>query len=151
MCSAGNRVGQPGEPVRSRLVDVAPGTIWSTGVVLKRLEHAAAVLMDMRAGRHAWPSSRITAQHDVVRSFWDAYGSEAARLSRVMPSGRDIDRADEALGWLLWLEPGDVPLVFGRALGVKWRHLVRRLRMSERGLRTRHRRAVFAIVLRLNA
>lgn len=89
-------------------------------------------------------------QVEVVRSFWEAYGAERAQLSAVRPAGKEIDDADEALAWLLLLDARDRLLVWARACGVKWRHLERRMAMTERGLRKRHRQAVLSIVFKLN-
>lgn len=127
-----------------------PNSVWSSDVVIRRLREAARVLQALPGV--PGPSSKVAMQVDVVRSFWEAYGAEPARYARVIPSGAEIDRADEALAWLpLLAEVGDRLLVLARSHGVKWKHLERRFGMTERGLRKRHRRAILTIVLRLNA
>jgi hypothetical protein len=125
-----------------------PGAIWTSDAVVARLERVARFMMFDRVER---PSDRGTMQIDVVRSYWETYGREAARLSRVLPSGKEIDQIDEAVQWLFWIErQDDRDLVWARACHVKWRHLERRLGVGERGLRKRHRRLVLGLVLRLN-
>jgi hypothetical protein len=144
MHARGN-IGASRTPVRNA---VLPGSVWSSDVVIERLRRAALVVQHLPPGA---PTANMVRQVDVVRSFWEAYGAEQAKLSSVRPSGRDIDDADEALAWLLWLDAADRLLVWARACGLKWRHLERRFAMTERGLRKRHRRVVLQLVLRLNA
>lgn len=151
MRTLGKGVGSAGEAVRRppllSWAQLPPGSIWTTAAVIARLERVA---LFMRHEAPERPSDRTTMQIDVVRNRWEAYGREQARLSRVLPSSQEVDAIDEALRWLFWLEPDDRTLVWARASHVKWRHLVARLGLTERGLRKRHRRAILLIVLRLN-
>lgn len=126
---------------------VLPGSVWSSDVVIERLRRAALVVRHLPSGM---PASSMVRQVDVVRTFWEAYGAEPARVGAVRPSGVEIDEADEALSWLLWLDTRDRLIVWARASGVKWRHLERRIGNAERHLRRCHRHAVLSIVLRLN-
>lgn len=61
---------------------------------------------------------------DPVRTFWECYAQEAARLARTPPSALEIDRMDEALPWLwLILDPRHRAVVCLRALGCSWRRV----------------------------
>ena len=51
--------------------------------------------------------------------------SGCARPAAAAPEA--IDRMDEALGWLCWLEPEERRLVWLRAEGLPWKRITRRL------------------------
>ena len=42
---------------------------------------------------------------------------------RVVPSARDIQRMEDCIGWLIWLDPEDARIVWLRAEGVRWRQV----------------------------
>lgn len=66
--------------------------------VAARLEAAGACLLALPNTGYS-PHLRIT-RYEVVHSALDAYGWQGARLRQPHPSGAEIDRMDEALGWL---------------------------------------------------
>ena len=42
---------------------------------------------------------------------------------RVVPSARDIQRMEDCIGWLSYLDPEDARIVWLRAVGVRWRQV----------------------------
>ena len=56
-----------------------------------------------------------------VREYWEAFGMSDVVLRRPPPSALAIDRMDQALEWLRWLEPVDAKIVWHRANGDPWK------------------------------
>jgi hypothetical protein len=92
----------------------------------------------LRAG---WP--------DVVREAADAYGYTATRNRPALPSPLELDRMDEALRWLLWVEGTERTVLFARACGVTWRALQEKLDTSYPTLAKIHGRGLTLIAARL--
>ena len=93
---------------------------WTPSLVEERLAEAADVLKRLPEEKvqgyfSVWP--------EVVRSFWDSYGMNDPVMKRPWPSPRSIDRMDNALVWLQWLEPIDARIVWGRAAGKRWKSI----------------------------
>ena len=91
---------------------------WTPTVVAERLEEAADTLRRLPAVRvqgyfSTWPA--------VVRDFWEAFGWHDAEVRLGPPTPRAIDRMDETLQWLRWLEADETRLVWLRAEGVRWK------------------------------
>ena len=91
---------------------------WTASLVEERLVEAADTLRRLPEQRiqgyfGTWPP--------IVRDYWEAYGREEVRLRRGPPSAAAIDRMDEALVWLSWLEPIDARIVWLRASGERWK------------------------------
>jgi len=120
---------------------------WTPAKVEARLVEAADVLKRLPAVRargyfSTWPP--------VIRDFWEAFGREDVRLRRGPPPPAAIDRLDEALAWLRWLEPDDARIVWLRASGERWKVICWKAGMARA---TAHRHWLFAlaaIVWRLN-
>lgn len=96
---------------------------WTTKQIADRLEEAADTLKrlpDKKVGQRTgyWP--------DVVHDFWEAYGWTSAAMRLGPPAPDAIDRMDETLGWLRWLEGDDAKIVWMRACGTPWKILMRR-------------------------
>ena len=53
---------------------------------------------------------------------WQAYGNDEVRM-RVVLSARDIQRIEDCIGWLAYLDPEDARIVWQRAEGVRWRQV----------------------------
>jgi len=86
--------------------------------VEERLAEAADILRRLPESRvqgHAstWPP--------YVREYWESYGVAEVKLRRPPPSAAAIDRMDEALPWLTWLDPTDAKIVWLRANGDRWK------------------------------
>jgi hypothetical protein len=110
-------------------------------MVAERLEEAADVLArlpDHQASglHHLWP--RIV-------------GPPCSRSSMAAAAPEAIDRMDEALGWLLWLEPEERQLVWLRAEGVPWKRITHRLGIGRTTAWQRWMMALVKIATRLNA
>jgi hypothetical protein len=86
----------------------------STNVVADRLKEAAETLRRLPKEKISslksnWPETIPT---------WGDYGDEKARVRLGPPSPDTIDRMDEALGWMRWLEPDETKLAWAVACGV---------------------------------
>ncbi len=79
-----------------------------------------------------------------IPADWLGYGYTDARMMRIMPSARDIDRLDEVMTWMAWLPPKVGKLVAARAFDLPWRPLCERLGKSRTTL---HRQWLAAHVL----
>ena len=74
-------------------------------------------------------------------------GVDATR--RLAPEA--IDRMDEALGWLMWLDPEERRLVWLRAEGMPWKRITLRLGIGRTTAWQRWMTALLKIAVRLNA
>ena len=72
-----------------------------------------------------------------------------ARAAAAAPEA--IDRMDEALRWLMWLEPEERRLVWLRAEGMPWKWITRRLGIGRTTAWQRWTTALLKIAVRLNA
>ncbi len=120
---------------------------WTPKMVEARVEEAADTLRRlpeerMRTARSAWPP--------VIRDFWEMYGVEPARLRLGPPSAAAIDRMDQALEWLRWLEADDARIVWLRACDVRWKAICWRLGADRPSLWRRWVAALALIAARLN-
>jgi Domain of unknown function (DUF6362) len=114
---------------------------WDKEVVARRLEEAADVLSrlpDRRAGGFydLWP--RLVGEAD-------------AAPIQAAPAPEAIDRMDEALRWLCWLEPEERRLVWLRAEGLPWKRITHRLGVGRTTAWQRWATALLKISVRLNA
>lgn len=86
-----------------------------------RFEEAALTLRrlpekDRPRGFHsAWP--------EIVRDPKQAYGYDAGKPMRVVPSAAAITRMEECFDWLLWLDPEDARIVWLRAENMRWKQI----------------------------
>lgn len=120
---------------------------WTPLMVEERMVDAADVmrrLPDVRVPGHfnTWP--RILAE------FADLVGQEPPRLRRPPPSPDAIGRMEEALGWLMWLEPADRKLVWMRASGERWKVVCYSLGLARSAAHQHWLYALCLISLRLN-
>ena len=104
-----------------------PAGIWTPTTVADAIEEAAQTLrrlppVRVRGCFNTWPP--------VIRDFWEAFGWNAAEVRLGPPTPDAIDRMDEALRWLLCLEPDEVRLVWLRAEGVRWKSISHRFGMD---------------------
>jgi Domain of unknown function (DUF6362) len=84
---------------------------WTTTLVAKRLAEAADALDRL-------PDERVRGLYDLWPKLIGAPGRHA-RPAAAAPEA--IDRMDEALGWLMWLDPEERQLVWLRAEGLPWK------------------------------
>lgn len=100
---------------------------WTASMVEERMAEAALVLRRLPEERvqgyfSTWP--------EVVRDFWDAFGWHDAVLRAPRPSPAAIDRMDEAMTWLRWLDPVDAKIVWERAANTRWKPICHRFGMT---------------------
>ena len=121
---------------------------WTPKMVAQRLQEAADIL-------HRLPEVKVqgyvSSWPPVIHEFWEAYGWDTPKVRRGPPPGDAIDRMDEAMGWLAWLERDQAKLVWSRAEGIPWKLIMRQLGVS-RGTAWQHWMSALAEVAgRLNA
>lgn len=115
-------------------------------MVKARLREAAATLKRMKLEKWDYPSQRTAWWPDVVRHASDAYGYHEPDLPAEVLDRAAIDRMEEVLGWLLWLENGSQRLVWARASKLTWRQLETADGRSRETLRKEHDKALAVIV-----
>ncbi len=121
---------------------------WTAGRVAERLAEAADTLARLPEPRvrgyyNVWPS--------MVRAAREALGGGGGRGRPIPPLPEAIDRMDEALAWLGWLEAEEARLVWLRAEGVPWKVLTARLGVSRTTAWHRWTVALLKLATRLNA
>src|SRR5665809_42149 len=114
---------------------------WDNEVVARRLEEAADTLARL-------PDERVCGHYDL----WPKLIGEPCRHPRPEAAAPEaIDRMDEALGWLMWLEPEERRLVWLRAEGVPWKRITHRLGIGRTTAWQRWTTALLKITVRLEA
>jgi hypothetical protein len=114
---------------------------WDNEAVARRLEEAADVLARL-------PDERARGFYDL----WPRLVGEPCRHARAAAAAPEaIDRTDEALGWLMWLQPEERRLVWLRAEGVPWKRITNWLRIGRTTAWQRWTTALLKISIRLNA
>jgi hypothetical protein len=118
---------------------VAPPT---PAVVADRLVKAADVLARL-------PEERVREFYDLWPRIVMERSEPWTRPAAAAPEA--IDRMDEALGWLCWLEPEERRLVWLRAEGLPWKRITYRLGIGRTTAWQRWTIALLKIACRLNA
>ena len=85
-----------------------------------------------------------------VREYWESYGMSEVVLRRPPPSAAAIDRMDQALGWLRWLDPVDARIVWHRANGDRWKVVCWKVGMARSAVHQHWMYALCVIAWRLN-
>ena len=114
---------------------------WTPRRVAVRFEEAADVMARL-------PNERVPGLYGLwprIVSATMTSGGPAA------PSPEAIDRMDEVLGWLCWLEPEERRLVWLRAEGLPWKRITHRLGIGRTTAWQRWTMALLKIASRLNA
>jgi hypothetical protein len=125
---------------RARSMALA-GPRWTSEAVARRLEEAADVLARL-------PDDRVHGLYDL----WPKLVGESSRHARPAAAPPEaIDRMDEALGWLMWLEHEERRLVWLRAQGVPWKRITHWLGIGRTTAWQRCTTALLQIAVRLNA
>jgi hypothetical protein len=114
---------------------------WSREAVAKRLEEAADVLSRL-------PEEKACG----IYALWPKLmGAPCASVSPAAPAPEAIDRLDEVLRWLCWLEPEERRLVWLRAEGLPWKRITHRLGIGRTTAWQRWTVSLHKIATRLNA
>ena len=118
-----------------------PKTHWTPRLVAERLTEAADVLARL-------PDAKMRGFYGLWAGIVGA-PCRASSPGAAMPDA--IDRMDEALGWLCWLDVAERQLVWLRAEGLPWKWITRRLGMGRTTAWQRWTIALLKIATRLNA
>ena len=119
-------------------------------IVEDRLRSAAATLRRIRLGPNDRPGGFKAAWPGIVRDAIEAYGYDKVRCSEGIPPPAEITAAEEAIGWLMWLDEEARKIVWARALRIPWRRIEDRLELSVATLRRRYDDSLDLIVGRLH-
>ena len=123
------------------MADATTDRSWTPPLVAERLAEAADVLARL-------PEER-------ARGFYDLWlrivRAPCARARPAAAAPEAIDRMDEALGWLCWLDPEERRLVWLRAEGMPWKWITHRLGVGRTTAWQRWTMALLKITTRLNA
>ena len=120
---------------------------WTRELVEERLIEAADVMKRLPNVRVAgffstWPAKR--------QEFSDLVGQEPVPMRRPAPARDAIDRTEQALPWLQWLEAEDAKLVWMRVEGIPWKAICARFGISRVTANRRWEYAMSLIAWRLN-
>ena len=116
-------------------------TGWTAQLVAERLAEAADVLSRL-------PDDRVGGFYD----FWPRLVGAANRGSvPAAPAPEAIDRLDEVLGGLSWLDHDERRLVWLRAQGLPWKRITHRLGIGRTTAWQRWTAALLKILVRLDA
>jgi hypothetical protein len=124
---------------------------WTLAEIAARLEEAAKTLVALKLTIRDIPSRHMVRWPDVVRGSLDAYGFTAQRPRVAAPTPGAIDRADETVAWLLWMDAEQRRIVWARACKIAWRKLEDLDGRSHTTLRKVRASGLDAILARLNA
>jgi hypothetical protein len=113
---------------------------WHNEAVAARLAEAADTLARL-------PDKRVHGLYDLWPKLIGAAGRQAHPAAA---SPEAIDRMDEALAWLMWLEPEERRLVWLRAEGLPWKWITRRMGVGRTTAWQRWSTALLKIVVRLD-
>jgi Domain of unknown function (DUF6362) len=114
--------------------------LWTTSLVAERLVEAADVLARL-------PEERARGYY----GLWPRLVAEPGRCARPAAAAPEaIDRMDEVLRWLCWLEPDERQLVWLRAEGVPWKRITHWLGIGRTTAWQRWTTALLKVVVRLN-
>jgi hypothetical protein len=97
------------------------------------------------------PEPKLRGFYSLLPLLPDGPAGDGARERPAAPAPETIDRMDEALGWLMWLEPEERRLVWARAQGLPWKRVTRRLGIGRTTAWQRTTTALLKIAVRLNA
>ena len=120
---------------------------WTPLRVEERLVEAAEVLSHLPEPRvqgffSTWPP--------VVHEFWEAFGWNETKVLRPWPSPAAIDRMDETMTWLAWLEPAEAKIVWLRASGERWKAICWKVGLARTAAHQNWLYALCVIAWRLN-
>src|SRR5688572_19191189 len=117
---------------------------WTPTLVAERLAEAADALDRL-------PEPKVRGFYSLWPLLPDVPSGDAARPRPAAPAPEAIDRMDEALGWLCWLDPEERRLVWLRAEGLPWKRITHRLGIGRTTAWQRWTMALLKIAVRLDA
>ncbi len=122
---------------------------WDGKMVAARMEEAADIMKRLPA-TGLRPAGYVSSWPPVLQEFWEAYGWNDLKVKLGPPPSEAIDRMDEALEWLRWLEPDQVRLIWLRAERVPWKLIMTRIGVSRATAWRMWAAALMVISTRLN-
>ena len=122
---------------------------WDVKMVADRLEEAAETMKRLPM-TGLKPAGHISSWPPILREFYEAYGWNDLQVRLGPPTPDAIDRMDEVMGWLRWLEPNDVRLLWLRAERVRWKLIQQRFGMARSTVSAKWKAALHQIVAILN-
>ena len=123
---------------------VVVGPLWTPTLVAERLAEAADVLDRL-------PEPKVRGFYSLLPLLPDVPAGDGARTKPAPPPPEAIDRMDEVLVWLTWLESEERRLVWLRAEGLPWKRVTHRLGIGRTTAWQRWTTALLKISIRLNA
>ena len=119
---------------------------WDGKMVATRMEEAAETMKRlpnerMQGYRSSWP--------ETLPSLED-YRESRTKVRLGPPSPDAIDRMDETMSWLRWLERDQIRLVWSRAVRIPWKLILRQLGVCRETARLKYLVALISIASRLN-
>ena len=120
---------------------------WTVPMVERMLEEAADTLRLLPLDR---PQGFRSCMPEPVRAVCDFADDEEPVPRPVLATPAAIDRLDQVLSWMAWLDGEQARLVWGRACGVPWRQICRSFRLSRHLVWRRWVEALVVIKIRLN-
>ncbi len=120
---------------------------WTAPLVEERLVEAASVLKRLPEEKvqgyfSAWP--------DVVHNIHESFGWHDPVLRRPWPSPGSIDRMDETIQWLQWLEADVARICWFRAAGERWKIICGRVGLQRTAVHQRYLFGHCVIAWKLN-
>jgi Domain of unknown function (DUF6362) len=116
-------------------------TGWTPELVAARLAEAADVLARL-------PDAKMRGYYGPWRTL---VGMTGRGPSPAAPAPEAIDRMDQVLGWLCWLDPDERRLVWLRSEGLPWKRITHRVGIGRTTAWQRWTTALLKIAVRLNA
>jgi hypothetical protein len=140
----------------SRTVDLS-GPL-DADYVTYRLEEAGATLLALPGT--GWSTRVRSSSIEIIRTALEAYGWDAARIRPAVPSAEKIDRMDEAMAWIAFIQ--DSRYVLRRVVGARslvhpvtdrhlysWRRLGAALGADHKAVQRWHAQGIAMIVAAL--
>ncbi|MGA3000207.1 MAG: DUF6362 family protein [Acetobacteraceae bacterium] len=154
-----SRVGRGPNFVRPRSSSVDFNGPVDADYVIYRLEEAGATLLALPGT--GWSTRVRSSSIEIVRTALEAYGWGAARIRPAVPSADKIDRMDEAMAWITYIQ--DSRYVLRRVVGARslvhpvtdrhlysWRRLGAALGADHKAVQRWHAQGVAIIVAALH-
>jgi hypothetical protein len=116
---------------------------WTPLLVAERLAEAADVLDRL-------PEPKVRGFYSLLPLLPDGPAANGGRARPAAPAPEAIDRMDQALGWLMWLEQEERGLVWARTQGLPWKRVTRRLGIGRTTAWQRWSTALLKIAVRLD-
>ena len=124
---------------------------WTPFDVAARLADCMKVLAARRNTEMRWLRGEGGTMPDVVLPRWEVARGMPNRMRDALPEPSRVSDADEAVGWLLWIENPRRTVVMARSAGAKWRVICDRVEISPPTAHKYFREGLEAIAARLNA